>query len=482
MDLNNKEIVEKKAFGKWCLGILAIYICLIVLFPILAGENMLIRDSRGNREMLVCEDATVELSEGQVIEQSFRANIMRIKTVEVQFGAYYRTNQGTICIQIIREADGEILGEQMYDASVVMEGTILELVMEKPIEECYGVPLLVRIFSDSQKGQAVTPLRSYAKTEEALTINGETMEGSLCFGVTGEDYIWSGLHYWKFAIGFGVLLALVVLFEFYLFCKDRSGYVIGVYYAINRYRYLIKQLVRRDFKVKYKRSVLGFLWSFLNPLLMLVVQYVVFSTVFQADIKHYPAYLILGIICYNFFTEAVGMALTSIVGNASLITKVYMPKYIYPLTRVVSSCVNLLISLVPLTLVCLITGVQFNKAAILSLFFLFCHIIFTLGLGVLLSASMVFFRDTQFLWGIISMVWMYATPIFYPASILPKNVQMLLRFNPLYHFIQNIRMCIIEGISPEPFAYVQCFFISFVMLLLGAMVFKKTQNKFLLYI
>ncbi len=131
------------------------------------------------------------------------------------------------------------------------------------------------------------------------------------------------------------------------------------------------------------------------------------------------------------------MGLMSIIGNSGLITKVYMPKYIYPLTRVMSSVVNLVISLIPLIMVSLLTGVHFRKSALLALYFLVCLILFTLGVVLLLSAAMVFFRDVQFLWNVISMIWMYATPLFYPETILPDQFKFVLQINPLYHHHQS---------------------------------------------
>ena len=214
----------------------------------------------------------------------------------------------------------------------------------------------------------------------------------------------------------------------------------------------------------------------------MTVQYFIFSTIFKTDIPNYAAYLLIGIVCFNFFSEASNMSLFSILGNAGLITKVYMPKYIYPVTRVLSSVVNLGISLIPLILVCLLTGVHFQKSALLALYFLVCLIIFTLGVCLVLSAAMVFFRDTQFLWSVFSMVWMYATAIFYPESILPEKYRFVLDINPLYHFIKNIRVCILNGVSPEPAVYGQCLLISLLMLLVGAWVFKKNQDKFVLYL
>ena len=215
---------------------------------------------------------------------------------------------------------------------------------------------------------------------------------------------------------------------------------------------------------------------------MMLVQYFVFSTVFKSSIPNFPAYLIIGTIMFNFFSESCGMTLTSILGNASLITKVYMPKYIYPLTRTMSSVVNLVISLIPMILVCLITGVRFKGAAILSLFFFGCLIIFSLGMGLLLATSMVFFRDTQFLWGVLNMMWMYITPIFYPETILSGPFTIVLKLNPLYHFLKSIRMCILDGLSPEPVVYFRCMMIALGMLLAGVLVFRKNQDKFVLYL
>ena len=174
--------------------------------------------------------------------------------------------------------------------------------------------------------------------------------------------------------------------------------------------------------------------------------------------------------------------MTSIVGNAGLITKVYVPKYIYPLTRVMSSVVNLGISLIPLILVIFCTGLRLHKSVFLALYFLLCLVVFSLGLGLLLSSLMVFFRDTQFLWNVLSMIWMYATPIFYPENILPEKFRFILRINPLYHFLKNARLCIMDGISPEPIVYVQCLLMASGMLLVGALVFRRSQDRFVLYL
>lgn len=324
----------------------------------------------------------------------------------------------------------------------------------------------------SEKGQ--TPF--------SLTVNGQPAEGVLCFSATGEDYIWTGLHYWKFAAAMGADHWTVPVGYLLAVEAGKHSFLANALVAMQKYRFLIKQLVDRDFKAKYKRSILGVLWSFLNPLLNMLVQYVVFSNMFKFDIPNFPVYLLCGNVVFSYFSESCGMALTSIVGNAGLITKVYVPKYIYPLTRIMSSMVNLLISLIPLFVVALLSGLVPTKAYLLLPVPLLCLAMFCLGLGMLLAAAMVFFRDIQFLWGVLTTIWMYLTPIFYPVSTLPEAVQTVVKMNPLYFYVTFVRTCVINGISPEPVMYAQCALMGLGMLLIGAFVFKRSQDKFVLYL
>ncbi|NLP13919.1 MAG: ABC transporter permease [Clostridium sp.] len=257
---------------------------------------------------------------------------------------------------------------------------------------------------------------------------------------------------------------------------------LNVINAFSRYNFLLKQLVSRDFKTKYKRSVLGVLWSFLNPLLTMSIQYLVFSTLFKSDIPNFAVYLMVGIVFFSFFNEATNMGLMSIVGNASLITKVYIPKYIFPVSRVMSSSINLFISMVPLLLMAIITRAPITPALLILPFSIICTIVFCIGMAFILSSAMVYFRDMQFLWSVLSMLWMYATPIFYPESILPQSLMFLFKMNPMYHFIRFSRTIILDGISPEPQAYLFCLIAAIVPFLLGTAIFKKAQDRFVLNI
>ncbi len=457
---------------------------LIVGFYFLAGDQLRYRASRGNVEMPPADSGAIELSNGVVVEQTFTARIQRLHSVSVQWGTFYRTNAGVVTIELLRVSDGRELMSASFEADGITEGMTLTVSAETPIEEVYGVPLVLRLYADSLPGSSVAPriASQTANAGFALRINGTQEKGMLCFSAEGTDYIWTGLHYWLFAAILFAFLIAALLWVWLRYRRGKRSFVVNALVAMKKYRFLIRQLVNRDFKTKYKRSVLGILWSFLNPLLMMLIQYFVFSTIFHSTVSNFAAYLIIGTVMFNFFSESCGMSLTSILGNAGLITKVYMPRYIYPLTRTISSMVNLAISLVPMIIVCLITGVHFQKSAILALFFFACLIIFSFGLGMLLATSMVFFRDTQFLWNVLSMMWMYATPIFYPESIIPGNYHFVLMVNPLYHFLKAARMCIMDGISPEPIVYFQSLGIALVMLLIGAIVFYRKQAKFVLYL
>lgn len=473
-----------KKVAAWCIfG----YLLVAVLFPILSGEQLYYKDSKGNFALLPAQSGTVELSAGNCVEQYFVTEIQRLETITVQWGTFYRANAGTIVMELYHGESGQLLLSGQYDAATIPEGGFTTLTAEQPLEDLAGVELLLKIYSrDSQPGSAITPLMfaESALPNTTLFFNSETepVTGTLCFSAQGTDYIWLGMHYWAFAaLGF-VLLLLIMTISYRRYQAGKTSCLLSIIFAAQHYRFLIEQLVARDFKTKYKRSVLGMFWSFLNPLLIMVVQYFIFSTIFENDIPNYASYLLIGIVCFNFFSEACNMSLYSILGNASLITKVYMPKYIYPVTRVLSSVINLVISLVPLLIVCLCTGVQFEKSALLALYFLLCLILFSLGISLFLSAAMVFFRDTQFLWSVFSMVWMYATAIFYPETIIPEKFRFVLHLNPLYHFIKNVRICILDGVSPEPAVYGQCLLVALISLLIGALVFKRSQDKFILYL
>lgn len=263
--------------------------------------------------------------------------------------------------------------------------------------------------------------------------------------------------------------------------KGKREYVISTIYAVKKYKFLLQQMVARDFKVRYKRSALGMFWSFLNPLLTMAVQYMVFSQIFR-NVDNFVLYLLSGTIVFNFFQEAVSQALGAIVNNTSLVKKVYIPKYIYPVTKVLSSGINFLISMIPLVLVALITGEQITISYLMLPYVMVCIVFFSIGWGMLLSALMVFFRDIQFLWSVFVMLWMYMTPLFYPESILAERYAWILDVNPMCQYVKFVRTIVIDGIAPEPELFLECLLFAACSVLIGGIVFKKTQDKFVLNI
>jgi len=212
------------------------------------------------------------------------------------------------------------------------------------------------------------------------------------------------------------------------------------------------------------------------------VQYIVFSTLFKSDIENYPVYLLTGIVFFNFFSEAASMGMTSITGNASLIKKVYMPKCVYPVSRVLSSLVNFGLAILPLFIVMLFTGTAFRPALLLLVFDILCLLGFVMGMSLLLTTAMTFFQDTQFLWSVFTLIWMYLTPVFYPESIIPAQFLTAYHMNPMYQYITFARICIIDGVSPEPMAYLWCILSSLAVLALGVAVFRRNQDKFVLHL
>lgn len=254
--------------------------------------------------------------------------------------------------------------------------------------------------------------------------------------------------------------------------------------SLKKYRFLLEQLVSRDFKVKYKRSALGILWSLLYPIMMMAVLAIVFTNIFRVSNPeiNFLVYLMIGLTYFNYFNEASNAALGSIIFNSTLIKKVYLPKYIFPLSKVVFVGINFLLSLIPLYLMILITGTGLNIYHLLLPFSFLFLFMFTLGMGYILATMAVFLRDTVYIYGILITIWTYFTPIMYDARILPQAFQGILRLNPMYHYISFARQIIQYHQFPIVGTWVGCIVSSVVVLLVGLVVFKRNQDKFVYYL
>ena len=258
-------------------------------------------------------------------------------------------------------------------------------------------------------------------------------------------------------------------------------------YALKRYKYLLFDLVVRDLKTKYRRSALGILWSVLNPLLMMAVLTAVFSNIMRFEVEGgFALFYLTGYLLFNFISESTNFALQSITTAAPLIKKVFIPKYIFPLEKCIFALVNLIFSLIAFVLV--FTGFAISGNATPSFTMLLFPIpliyifIFSLGISFILSALIVFFRDIGHLWGVFITMWMYASPIIYPISILPEWFAKIVKLNPLYHFVDYFRSIMIYSTLPSLSENLICILYALASLTLGIVIFRKNQDKFILYI
>lgn len=283
--------------------------------------------------------------------------------------------------------------------------------------------------------------------------------------------------------GVGVLLApccIICEYGFYprsLMSNDQDM-VTGMKHSL----FVLKSLVSKDFKLKYRRSILGVLWSVLNPLLMMIVLSAVFSFMFRFQIENYPLYLILGQVLFSLMTDATTSAMTSIIDASPLLKKVRVEKMVFPLEKVVFGLVNFAISLIAVLAVMVFFQVIPTWRVLLIPVMIIFVSLFCVGLGLLLSSLAVFFRDVIHLWGVVTTAWMYATPIFYPLELLPDTLQNLMVWNPMYQYITYFRDIMMNGVTPSFETHLICFGMAAVTFLVGLIVFRKTEHKFILYV
>lgn len=247
--------------------------------------------------------------------------------------------------------------------------------------------------------------------------------------------------------------------------------------------FVLRSLVSKDFKLKYRRSVLGILWSLLNPLLMMIVMAAVFSYMFRFQIEHFPVYLILGTIMFDLVNRSTTGAMSSIIESQSLIKKIRIEKIIFPLEKVMFELINFGLAFIAALAVMLFFQVTPSLHAIWGLPFIVVAItIFSTGLSLLIAALSVFFRDVMHLWGVLITAWTYMTPLFYPYEMLEGWMQTLMQFNPLYHYILFFRDIMMWNTNPGMMESGICLGMALVTFAVGFIVFRKTESKFILYI
>lgn len=255
-------------------------------------------------------------------------------------------------------------------------------------------------------------------------------------------------------------------------------------YIYKKYRFLLKQLIIRDFKVKYKRSFLGVVWSLLYPVLTMSVMALVFTNIFKFSTPgvNYLVYLLSGLVMFNYFSEASNLAMSSVVANFSLINKVYIPKYIFPFSKCLFVGINFLLTLIPLYVIIILTGTGINIYHLFLPYVFICLLLFTIGIGFILSTIAVFLRDMFYIYGVVITLWTYLTPIMYDVSIIPEKFQIFMKFNPMYWFLDFARQIILYNQMPGVRNFIYCGVFGLGIFIIGIVIFKKNQDKFIYYV
>lgn len=249
-----------------------------------------------------------------------------------------------------------------------------------------------------------------------------------------------------------------------------------------QYQFLFEELVKRDFTKKYKRTILGMAWSILSPLMNLLIMWLVFGRLLGSNVEHYVIYLFSGQLVFAFFSDATNLGMTSLVGNASIFTKVNVPKYLFLFSQNVSSLINFGLTLLIYLVFAALEGIVFTWQFLLLLYPILCLVIFNLGVGLILSALYVFFRDMQYLWGIMTQLIMWLSAIFYSIDTFGPTARNLFLLNPLYLFIRYFRKIVIEATVPTPQFHLLMLADALIAFGVGAWMYKKYNTEFLYYV
>ncbi|MFL8712007.1 ABC transporter permease [Clostridioides sp. GD02377] len=252
--------------------------------------------------------------------------------------------------------------------------------------------------------------------------------------------------------------------------------------TFKRYKPLLYEFVKRDIKLKYRNSFLGILWSMINPLMTMIVLTFIFSNIFKNSIVNFPVYCLSGRLLYDFFSQSTNQSMKSITGKSSLIKKIYVPKYIYPLSKVMSTFIIFIISLIPLFLVMILTGVKFSYMNLFIVYPLVTLFIISFGIGLILATVNVFFRDMEHIYSVVLLIVMYMSAIFYSPNIVDSRFVFFMKLNPIYPAICIFRDCILNGYITSMTNIILCAFYSLIYLIIGLFIFYKKQDKFILYI
>ena len=251
---------------------------------------------------------------------------------------------------------------------------------------------------------------------------------------------------------------------------------------LKQHQFLFEELVKRDFKKKYKRTVLGMLWSILSPLLTLLVMRLVFTQFFGRGTPHYTTYLFCGNLVFSYFNESTREGMSSIMSNARIFTKVNVPKYLFLFSKNVQTLINFCLTLCVFFVFCVLDNITFTWKLICLLYPIACLVLFNIGVGLVLSALFVFFRDIQYLWSVFTQLLMYMSAIFYTIDRYSYTAQCLFLLNPVYLFIRYFRKIVIEATVPTLWFHLLMSADVAIVLGIGCWMYKKYNHRFLYYV
>ena len=251
---------------------------------------------------------------------------------------------------------------------------------------------------------------------------------------------------------------------------------------LKRHQFLFEELVKRDFKKKYKRTVLGMGWSVLSPLLTLLVMKVVFGQFFGRTVPHYTTYLFCGLLVFNWFSESTNAGMRSLFANSAIFTKVNVPKYLFLFSTNVQVLINFALTFLVFLGFCAIDHVQFSWRFLLLAYPMATLLLFSLGVGMVLSALFIFFRDIDYLWRVFLQLLMYGSAIFYMIDKMPAKMQIAFACNPVYRHIAYFREIVLAGSVPSLETHLTLAGFAVVALAVGAWMYRRYNTKFLYYV
>lgn len=251
---------------------------------------------------------------------------------------------------------------------------------------------------------------------------------------------------------------------------------------LKMHQFLFEELIKRDFKKKYKRTILGMGWSILSPLLSLLIMRLVFTQFFGRSTPHYTTYLFCGNLIFAYFNESTTHGMSALMNNASIFTKINVPKYLFLFSKNIQCLINFGLTLVVFFLFCILDHITFTWRFVMLIYPIFFLMLFNLGVGLILSAMFVFFRDVQYLWTVFVQLLMYMSAIFYTVDSFSPTIQRLFLLNPVYLFIRYFRLIVINSIVPSLPYHLLMAAVSLIALGIGCWIYKRYNHQFLYYV